>query len=372
MGNYIFYTPQDLACLLIDLVPREHAISSVIDICSGSWNLLNAAKQKYPNAKLVGVDIDKSSASHKIANAEFVCCDGRTYADNQSKKGRRFDLILSNPPFGPLTVDEKKYSIKGNIFADSKRYEAEMLWANYQLMSANSTLVIILPSTYVDGSSYVNYRKWLAKNCYVRRIIRLPQNTFAKSKLNTVALILQKKQTKQHVTKTEIYQASYSSAWKISRIGTVTQADIDCGFWSGSCVTVPKKSSTSIFRGSISSKFFADKGDEILHCSSLFSHKRWRPSLRYCDGAVSSQKKYAKRGDIIINRIGRSAGYWCIYHGKKRLISDCLIVIPAPSAPTIAQMEAASICHRLSIPLRGVSTQYITMEDILNKLEAAI
>ena len=78
--------------------------------------------------------------------------------------------------------------------------------------------------------------------------------------------------------------------------------------------------------------------------------------------------KFAKRGDIVINRIGRSAGYWCVYHGKKRLVSDCIIVISSPSKETIELIQKMSENHRLNVPLRGVSTQYVTMEDIVSKI----
>lgn len=370
MSDYIYYTPQELASLLLDLVSKEHEISTIVDICCGSWNLLNAAKQKFPKAEIVGIDIDKNSFLHQLANSKFICCDGRDFANEQAEKSRYFDLVLSNPPFGSLSDEEKKYSIKGNVFAESKRYEAEMLWANYQLMSNKSTLVIILPTTYIDGSSYIKYRKWIAENCFVQKIVRLPKNTFTKSKPNTVALILKKKQPKQNIIGTDIFEASFEGVWKISKIGVVSQTDVENGFWSTLCTSPVKEKSISIFRGNTSSKFFSDTGDEILHCSSLFSRDCWRPSLRYCNGSLLSQKKYAKRGDIIINRIGRSAGYWCIYHGKKRLISDCLIVIPSPSPLTTEKIQTNSVHNRLSIPLRGVSTPYITMEDVLNKLNS--
>ena len=45
MGNYIFYTPRDLAELLLQFVPRQKQIHSITDICCGSWNLLSAAKK---------------------------------------------------------------------------------------------------------------------------------------------------------------------------------------------------------------------------------------------------------------------------------------------------------------------------------------
>ena len=372
MGNYIFYTPKDLAELLLKFVPSQRPIRSITDICCGSWNLLSAAKARYPDAKIVGVDIDETLVKGCLENAEFVHSDGREYADSQVKQNLSFDLILSNPPFGALKEDEKKYTEKGNALTESKRYEAEMLWANYQLMNSNSIMIIILPSTYVDGTAYKKYRRWIAQNCNVLDVIHLPQNTFGKSKLKTVALVLGKKQTPNTNVSTNFHQASYNNQWSISHTHTLTHTTIESGIWS----TLPATSSVvdglQIFRGNVSSKQFLDAGDEILHCSSTFYRSYWRPSIRKCTESTVTHPKYAKRGDIVINRIGRSAGYWCIYHEKKRLVSDCIIVISSPSKETIELIQKMSDNHRLNVPLRGVSTQYITMEDIVSKMSLFI
>ena len=122
----------------------------------------------------------------------FVCDDGRSFANRQEKAKQTYDLVLSNPPFGPLSKKKKKYRKAGNVFTTSKRYEAELLWANLKLMHTDSFLIIILPSTYMNGSSYIECRKWLARNYNIHAIVKLPSNTFEKATLNTVAIILQK------------------------------------------------------------------------------------------------------------------------------------------------------------------------------------
>lgn len=252
--------------------------------------------------------------------------------------------------------------------ARSKRYEAEMLWSNYQLMNYNSILIIILPSTYVDGTSYVRYRKWLAQNCNVLDIIHLPQNTFGKSNLKTVALVLEKRQTCDTSILTNFHQAIFDGQWSISYSYTLPQTTIESGIW---CKTTEKTTpidNLHIFRGNISSKAFLNTGDAILHCSSNFFRNYWHPSIRKCDGSTITHPKFAKRGDIVINRIGRSAGYWCIYYGKKCLVSDCIIVVSSPSKMIVESLRRISVNHRLDVPLRGVSTQYITIEDIISRV----
>lgn len=84
--------------------------------------------------------------------------------------------------------------------------------------------------------------------------------------------------------------------------------------------------------------------------------------------SVPSQRKYLNHGDIVINRIGRCAGYWSVYTGMQKLISDCLIVVKEPSDATIEALRNHSENGRLQIPLRGVSTPYITIDDVRSLL----
>lgn len=79
-------------------------------------------------------------------------------------------------------------------------------------------------------------------------------------------------------------------------------------------------------------------------------------------------ESYLNHGDIVINRIGRCAGYWSVYTGMQKLISDCLIVVKEPSDATIEALRNHSENGRLQIPLRGVSTPYITIDDVRSLL----
>lgn len=367
MSDYNYYTPIELAVLLLKLIPQEVAVNSVIDICCGSWNLLAAAKKIYPKSKITGVDIDPAANNHCIEEATFVCDDGRSFANRQERAGQTYDLVLSNPPFGPLSQKKKKYRKAGNILTTSKRYEAELLWANLKLMHTGSFLIVILPSTYMDGSSYIGCRKWLANNYAIYAIVKLPLNTFEKAKLNTVAIILQKVEPHTahiHNTEASVYQAHYDTKWSINPVFTIAAKHLFDGIWASSSCTPAMNQHLQIYRGSISSKYFSKTGTVILHCSSTFVNDSWTPGIRYCTKITDSQKKHLDYGDIVINRIGRCAGYWNVHTGNQELISDCLIVIKNPSATIVETLKNHSENGRLQIPLRGVSTPFVTINDI--------
>lgn len=122
MSKYNYYTPIELAALLLELIPQKASISSAIDICCGSWNLLAAAKRHYPEVKITGVDIDPAAHAH--------CIEGATKFDNHlaystgvifdhwwvcSKKSKN-TLLLSTYSFLSIFSAIMKPSLSGLFF----------------------------------------------------------------------------------------------------------------------------------------------------------------------------------------------------------------------------------------------------------------
>lgn len=368
MNKYDYYTPSELAECLMQLIPTSARITSIADICCGTWNLLSAAHSRFPNASITGVDINRNVAHNCIENATFLAQDGRDFANEMTNEGTYFDLLLSNPPFGPLTSSQKKY--EGNSCIQRfKRYESELLYANYLLLNDNGFLLIILPITYAKGSQYKNHRLWIAHNFDILNIVSLPQNTFGTKLLHTVALVLRKTQESTDIT-TQLQNAEYcDQGWKLTPTKQLSRDKISSGDW-----FTPQNISASkqcIFRGSISSQYFSEKGVPIIHCSSNIINGIWEPALRTCSGFSLSQEKYAESGDIVINRIGKYAAAWKVYKGPKCLVSDCIIVIKQPDESILNIFSTHSHGCILGIPRLGVSTPYISSSDIINLLSCS-
>lgn len=365
MKKYIYYTPIDLARAILAIVP-EIKMDSIIDICCGSWNLLQAGREKYPNAFITGVDIDKESEKHKIAKANFMVIDGREFAKQRYKEGKTYDLILSNPPFGSISDDERKYGLHEDLehyYATllNKRYECEMMQANMLLAHEGSILVFILPYTFVAGDSYQKARCQIAKDYSVFAIIDLPITTFERGKINTIAIILQKIRSN---ALTNVYEAINDDVWSFKKLRNIQSEEIKKGNWWYKKST-KKKNVANIIRGNISSCRFEDVGQEILHCAAKKNGK-WLPSVRYYNETKSTKNAIkANKGDIIINRIGRDAGYWHINERDNVTISDCLLVLKSATKTMLEVLEKNSDNNgRLLVPLRGVTTSYITAEDV--------
>ncbi len=365
MKKYTYYTPIYLARAILDIIP-EIKIRSIIDICCGSWNLLYAGMEKYPEAVITGVDVDKESEKHKIEKANFNFMDGREFAKNEYNEGKTYDLILSNPPFGSISDNERKYASheeKEQYYSHliNRRYECEMMQANMLLAHEKSILLFILPCTFVAGDSYQLARRQIAKDYSVVAIINLPDTTFERGRINTFAIILQKTVNEKA---TDIYEATNDGVWNLKKIRTSQRKEIENGnWWLGKSKS--EENAVKIIRGNVSSNSFCNMGQTIFHCAAK-KDRKWLPSVRYYNEDESKKKSIkANKGDAIINRIGRSAGYWYVNDQDNVSISDCLLVLKITKETMLDVLKKNSDSDgRLLIPLRGVTTSYVTAEDV--------
>lgn len=368
MKRYGYYTPVNLAENILMLLP-DGKVNSIIDICCGSWNLLKAAKRKYSDASIIGVDIDRESRQHQIAGSQFYIGDGRQFALNQKRIGQTYDLILSNPPFGYLCGENQKYNDKHFILQHCysglivKRYEGEMTQANLFLAHTGSILLFILPSTFVQGESFRKDRHQIAGDYRICSIVKLPSNTFGQGRINTFAIIMEKG-VSAHID-TNIYEAKNSDKWEIESLTQISYQDIIQGSWWLNSEPLRRKECLNLHRGTISSNDFVNQGETVLHNASK-TGEIWEPSVRYYNKSkVTSNITRAKKGDILVNRVGKSAGYWCQNFIPDVAVSDCIIVIQDTSADLIEAFRKLSASDgRLKIPIRGVVTPYITAQDI--------
>lgn len=368
MKRYRYYTPIKLAECILNLLPNIE-VNTVIDICCGSWNLLKAAKGKYPEAFIIGVDIDSDSQDYKIDGAEFLIADGREFALKKRKAGQTYDLILSNPPFGYLHEESRKYNDKDFVAKEcysgliNKRYEGEMTQANIFLAHDESILLFILPNTFVEGESLRKARCQIASDYKICDIVRLPYNTFEKGEINTFAVIM-KKGTLLNA-RTNLYDAKKDNEWQMVKIGEMPYSDIIKGDWWVQIEPLKNEKTIRLYRGNLSSGNFVKKGEMVYHSASK-AGRYWKPSVRYYDAkTVSPQIIKAQTGDILVNRVGKGVGYWCQNTVSDIAVSDCIIVVENRTGELVEQFIKNSTADgRLKVPIRGVATPYLTAKDI--------
>jgi len=345
-----YYTPVKIADFLISLIEIKNP-KTVVDICCGSYNLLYAAKKKWSDASLIGVDI----ISHYSKKVRCINSDGREYAINQKKK---FPLILANPPFS-LMNNVGKFAIlyNGNFIGyHTSRLENEMLLANLYLLNNDGLLVIILPNTFIESERNKKIRKLLAETYHIKKIIKLPNNTFGSTGVRSYALFISRKIICRKISKYYEIKSSNDNL-SISKGKTIKQENIRKGQWFYNKFKNITKN--NIKRGNISSQMFCTKGIIVFHTSK--QDNNWTPSIRYIKRKPNNPI-YIESGDILISRIGKSAGQWTIHNGKKTLISDCLFCLKDPNGIIFRKIKN----RKYNGIIRGVVTPYITQNDFLS------
>jgi type I restriction enzyme M protein len=374
VGEQKFHTPPELANFLVSLLPNNQ-FSSVIDICCGSWNLLNATKIRWPEINIIGIDLDRKAGLEKPKDTLFKLMDGRQYALYCIKNQRTFDLVVANPPFGKI---DKKVLLHFNNFPlclnlkgfACLRIETEMMIANALLVRPGGFLVAIVPSSFVEAESFKELRINFAKEFNVKLLVRLSKNAFKPNKIRSYIIVLSKKLTPlNNLTKpTYSFDASFNkSIWGKKFEYVLPKENIECGIWNYSVVNNVNIENIKTFRGKISSNDFSNKGVPVLHTSSPpKSGQIWNANTRFIKSHPNlSNLPFASDGDIIISRIGKSAGYWYIYSGKDILISDCLIVLKSSNQKNVLDFLNINSTNGCLVHLvKGLTTQYITENDL--------
>ena len=345
-----FYTPIGIAKTLINelTIPVPEKVA---DICCGSCNLLLAAKNRWPQIKLYGVDI----SSHCTKDIFFERKDGRQFAIDHP---REFSLIVANPPFDYVESKKQFPDLFVNEFKElsTSRLEIEMLIANIKLLKPGGVLLIILPSSFVEAETYSNIRKIVAANCYIENIIKLDESTFGATRINSYALIIHNEPQGNRDAKFGISKGNSDN--RIYYSSSISKENLKKGIWAANkndCGLI----SLNIKRGNISSSNFITEGKPILHTAKCSIN--WNPGKRYIS-EDTIPTVFAETGDIIVSRIGKSAGQWCVYFGEAIPISDCLYRIKDPEGSVFKRIKGRTY----DLPLKGVATRYITISDFLS------
>lgn len=96
-----FFSGRKVADLLVNLIPQEAVIQTVIDPMVGAGDMLTASRQKYKSAKLFrGIDIDLTAievAKKEVDFAELYAEDA--FSSKEVYLNGGWDLVITNPPY---------------------------------------------------------------------------------------------------------------------------------------------------------------------------------------------------------------------------------------------------------------------------------
>lgn len=239
------YTPREVIELCIDLMisenvdslTKEGKIIRVYDSCCGTGGMLTTMKRKLTdpeeglgipasNIRLYGQDVNPEA--YAVCCAEMLMLDenpanireGNTLTEDRFP-GEKFDLLITNPPFGvewkteKSTVEKELKQPNNRFVAGTPRVsDGQLLFLQNLLAKAedDARIAIILNGSPLfsgdAGSGESDIRGYLLRNHLLEAIIALPDQMFYNTGIYTYVWILSKKPNPKREQKIQLIDAT--------------------------------------------------------------------------------------------------------------------------------------------------------------------
>ena len=372
-----YYTTDNFSNLLISHL-QSGSVSKILDIGCGQAGLLNAASKRWSKAKLIGYDIDPSNYSINSTKLNVQYGNGLD-PDLSNKILNTFgnvDVSVSNPPF--LNVDYnsnvktilKKSGLHDAISSRLKVIPVEIVFIaqNLMVIKDGGELGIILPASLVNGERWKGLRDYLLSNYSISNSIQFPTNAFKKTEASTFAIYLRKKEDK-HLNDIILRDHQLEQSIYIKKVDAIHRMDFSY-YQFKSKDKIPDKTSSisNLFRGNKTEKSLRTSGNRYLHTSDL---KDYFQTLNVRKDFSTTGVKFAKKGDLIVSRVGSRCVGKCAYIKSGKIsISDCLFVIQSEEMKSLIQyVKSGDFYKKARHSALGVGAKYITMsllQEIIN------
>lgn len=239
------YTPREVIELCIDLMISENVegmkkagkIIRVYDSCCGTGGMLTTMKRKLTdpedglgispnNVKLYGQDVNPEA--YAICCAEMLMLDenpanireGNTLTEDRFP-GEKFDLLITNPPFGvewkteKATVERELTQPNNRFVAGTPRVsDGQLLFLQNLLAKAedDARIAIILNNSPLAsgdaGSGESEIRRYVLENHLLEAIIALPNQMFYNTDIYSYVWILSKRPNLRRSNKIQLIDAT--------------------------------------------------------------------------------------------------------------------------------------------------------------------
>lgn len=234
------YTPRDIVNLLVSLVfyPDKEKFSdpnkiiSVYDPCCGTGGMLTIGKDwifKNINNKidinLFGQELNP--ITYSICKSDFLITDeepenikfGSTLTNDQhSNENRKFDYIISNPPFGVNWKSEKneiineskelggRFSVGIPKVTDGSLLFLQHMISKMETQGSRIGVVFNYSPLYSGdiGKGESNIRKYLIEKDLIETIVQLPDHLFFNTPITTFLWVLNNKKENKRKNKIQL------------------------------------------------------------------------------------------------------------------------------------------------------------------------
>jgi putative uncharacterized protein pKP048_01 len=358
---------------------------TVLDLGFGHGSLLYAARKKWPEARLIGVDIDEKNVerANKDRIIEAIHYDG--FSSNLfhilKDKYKEIDLLISNPPYFQTDLtEENKNILKAAgllqcLSKNRKKIPAELVFfaQNLRLLTNKGEMGIILPSGLITGEKWRNFRKHIFQEYTVKNIIQLPVKSFKRTDAQTFIVILSKyinsNKNKKNITVSDILT---NTSIELNIEEAIERSDFQFHFYKKNCSASKYKINPQdfiIFRGNVSHACLKKNKRNYFH-TTHFSNQESNLNLEVdsWDDVNNTQP-----GDILLARVGsRCLGKIALVESGSVPISDCIIVVRAKTDNARHHIWSKLFSKKgdefFKNTCLGVGAKYITHQSLFNFL----
>lgn len=235
------FTPREVIRLMVNILFAENKddlkkkgiIRTLYDPACGTGGMLTIGKEHIlsninPNAEIIVFGQEINPQSYAIAKSDALIMDeeadnirfGNSFNEDKFV-GKRFDYMLSNPPFGVSWKKEQDFieneatNPQGRFFAGTPRVnDGSLLFLQHMISKMEpkgSRLAIVFNGSPLftgdAGSGESNIRKWIIESDMLEAIIGLPNQLFYNTGISTYLWIVTNKKPQRRKGKVQLINA---------------------------------------------------------------------------------------------------------------------------------------------------------------------
>ena len=258
------YTPREVIRLMVRLLFADHqkeleghgVVRSVFDPACGTGGMLTIAKEQIgeanPDAEVLLFGQELNDQTYAIAKSDFLITGedpnnirlGSSFSQDRFR-GRRFDFMLSNPPFGVSwkkergLIEEEAQSPHGRFSAGTPRVsDGALLFLQHMISKMEpkgSRIAIVFNGSPLftgdAGSGESEIRRWIIENDWLEAIVAMPTEMFYNTGIATYLWIVTNRKPERRRGKVQLVDASGIATKMRKSLGNkrnwLTDAQID-------------------------------------------------------------------------------------------------------------------------------------------------
>lgn len=355
-----FYTPAAIAQEMVASV-RKRDVQLVADFAAGDGSLLRAARARWRNASLLGVDIDPTAVTaleiDGIANA--IRCDFLNVVETSSLVGLtalegKVDVVLLNPPFSNRGGSYRLVKYADTTVRCSRAMSFVLTSTRY--LAAGATVMALLPASALTSERDAQARALIGQLGDFQVARRFSKYIFRGCVAETALVAIRSFRKRRHALTQgpRAVESDVHAAWRLRlQRGTVQMHTVRvCESWMGL-----NSAPTGLLR--------------LLHTSDIRNQAVTRPS-RW----IAPQARVVAGPAVIVPRVGQpSLGKIAVYCGGETVaLSDCLYAIECSSARQ-AEIVFEGLVRKwdaLRAAYHGTGAPYLTVAGLVEFLAANV